>query len=754
LKGLFSIMLLIIISTKTHSQLAIDSLWRVFNDDAQSDSVRLGAIDKIAWDGYLYKLPDSSIYYAKIQHDFAKKTGNKHHLAMSLNTMGAAYDMLGSLRKALDYYEKALKIRREMGDKQGIASSLNNIGTVYRNLGRYSEAISYFLESYKIKEQIGDHKGCANSLLGIGNIFKEQGEYDNSLNYYNKSLEIRKKLNDKKGEATSILAIGNIYWIKKDYETALKYYFKSMEIQEELQDDYGVSNSLNNIAVILQDQNKLDQALSFHLKSLSIREKIGDKLGISSSLSNIGVIYYKKGNLRKAITFGEKALLVAKSSGAIKYIRDAYGALYETYKALGNYKKSLELYERYVKLTDSISSEENHRAITRLELEFEFSKKSAADSIKNIEREKLNHAQLKAQKAQNDKQSIELNAKSTIQQFLFGGLTLVLLFSGFLYNRYRVTQRQRDVIEKQKKEVELQRESAEIHRTLVEQKNKEILDSIAYAKRIQEAVLPSRHSLNESLNNGFVLFKPKDVVSGDFYWLEKTSDTIYFAAADCTGHGVPGALVSVVCSNSLSKALLEDGITETGKLLDRTRELVVERFKKSGDEVKDGMDISLAALSLSQNSTFKNQNPAKSSYTTAMWSGANNPIWVFNTHRSQWPEEAEILKNEEGVPIGFSLQPNNQPIGLYDRMEPFTTYYFDIEKGDTLYLFTDGYMDQFGGPKGKKLKASKFKELLMTIQDMPMDDQRDFLNDEIEKWKGSLEQVDDICIIGVRPYAD
>ena len=283
----------------------------------------------------------------------------------------------------------------------------------------------------------------------------------------------------------------------------------------------------------------------------------------------------------------------------------------------------------------------------------------------------------------------------------------------------------------------------------LELKNKEITDSIIYAKRIQEAILPSRYSLSNSLKNGFVFYQPKDIVSGDFYWLESPQNiimeevkpstqndegTIYFAACDCTGHGVPGAMVSVVCANSLSKALLEDNISEPGKLLDRTRELVLQRFEKSGEDVKDGMDIALCSLKFNVPRSELNEPE-----TAALlrYAGANNPLYI-------------VSKNTEGKAELTEIKPNKQPIGKVDNPISFTTHTFSLKKGDTIYIFTDGYADQFGGEKGKKMMYKPFRNLLLSIYDKPMDEQKDILEQHFYDWKGNLEQVDDVCIIGVR----
>jgi serine phosphatase RsbU (regulator of sigma subunit) len=274
----------------------------------------------------------------------------------------------------------------------------------------------------------------------------------------------------------------------------------------------------------------------------------------------------------------------------------------------------------------------------------------------------------------------------------------------------------------------------------LEEKNQEILDSIAYAKRIQSAILPAAKVVKEYLEESFILYKPKDIVAGDFYWMEtikrkhhsaldaespneqiadqvrNDGKLVLFAAADCTGHGVPGAMVSVVCNNGLNRAVREYGLTEPGEILDKTREIVIQEFEKSEDEVKDGMDIALCSLE---------GNKLK-------YAGANNPLWIVRNN--------EIIETKA----------NKQPIGKFRAAQPFITHSFDLELGDTIYLFSDGFVDQFGGDKGKKFKAKAFRELLLSIQSQPMEKQKIIIDESFETWRGNLEQIDDVCVIGVR----
>jgi len=725
----------------------LDSLLHVFNDTEKSDSIRLKAIDYIAWDGYLYTQPDSSFFYAQMQYDFAKSKKRKKDMALAHNTQGAALDKKGDYIYAIEYYKKSLEIRLELQDKRGTAASLNNIGSIYRNQGDDAKALQFFLESLKLKEELGDKKGIANSMLGIGNVLKEQENYSGALEYFQKSYDIRVEIGDKKGMANSVLSIGNIYWLSKDYDKALEFFQESLALQDEIGNQLGVANCLNNIGVIYKDKEELDKAMNYFNKSLALRIALDDKLGELSTYRNIGTVYLAKGDFKQAVDFATKSLVMAKDIGALKKVEDASAILYEIYKKSHKFDNALSMYENYIEIRDSLLSEENHKQITELQYQFQYAMKANADSIKNDELKKILEIENDKQKAIADKKSAEADVLKNRQLALFGGLGLVVLFSIYIYSRFRVIKSQKLIIEKQKKEVEIQREFsekqknyAELQKHIVEEKNREISDSIIYAKRIQEAILPSRYSLKENLKNGFVFFKPKDIVSGDFYWLEhynkvnnENSGTVFFAAADCTGHGVPGAMVSVVCSNALSKALLEENITDTGKLLDRTRELVIQRFSKSDNEVRDGMDISICRISKDNKQL--------------QWAGANNPLWIINPNRNSWPVNAIPFADCD---FGREIKANNQPIGNYEISEPFQSHSIDLVEGDTLYVFTDGFQDQFGGVKGKKFKSVTLKKLLTSIYDKSMDEQKQILDSELLKWMGEHEQIDDICIIGVR----
>ncbi|MDE2026878.1 MAG: SpoIIE family protein phosphatase, partial [Patescibacteria group bacterium] len=340
------------------------------------------------------------------------------------------------------------------------------------------------------------------------------------------------------------------------------------------------------------------------------------------------------------------------------------------------------------------------KALTRKELTFKFERQ--ADSAKAAQDKKDAIAA-----ADSRKQKI-------ISASVSGGLLLAIAFGIFVFRSLKVTRKQKSLIERQKGLVEEQKQQVEQQKAIVEEKNKDILDSITYAKRLQDAILPPLSIVRKYFPESFVLYKPKDIVAGDFYWMEKEGDTILIAACDCTGHGVPGAMVSVVCSNALNRALKEFNIKDTGKLLDKVRELVLETFEKSGGEVKDGMDCSFCAI----NTKTKEVE----------WSGAYNPLWYIT---------ASPNPSEGGAYELVEITADKQPIGKTDNPKPFTTHTITIspqsggQRGASIYLFTDGYADQFGGPKGKKFKYKQLQELLAANANKPMEEQGKILNETI-----------------------
>jgi serine phosphatase RsbU (regulator of sigma subunit) len=448
----------------------------------------------------------------------------------------------------------------------------------------------------------------------------------------------------------------------------------------------------------------LDSALVCQKKSLTLRIESGNREGEMYSYHSFGNIYLAKGDMQQAINWENKAVAMSEKYGVHNWDDQFFEVLQAAYLKQGNYKQAYDFLKRYYLYKDSISKVHNEKQIYQLKneekeakLTADFDKKTAVAAADQEKKDAISKADSKRQKL--------YILFSLIIAIVLGGVAIVV------FRSLKTTR-------KQKAEIEIQKTLVEQQKDLVEEKNKEILDSITYAKRLQDAILPPLNLVKQYLPESFVLYKPKDIVAGDFYWMERAGDNILIAAADCTGHGVPGALVSVVCSNALNRTVKEFKITQPGKILDKVRELVLETFEKSESNVQDGMDISLCCINTKTNEV--------------QWSGAYNSLWYIHNGAI----------NE--------VNADKQPIGKHDKPLPFNTHNINLQKGDTMYLFTDGYADQFGGPKGKKFKYKALQEKLLAFSQQAMSEQRQMLDKAIEDWKGNLEQVDDILIIGVK----
>ncbi|MCB0478460.1 MAG: tetratricopeptide repeat protein [Crocinitomicaceae bacterium] len=679
-------------------------------------------------------------------------------IAGTYNNIGIVYGIQADYKECEKYMLKSLGIYEENDDKDGIANSYNNLGNIHYYQGDYKPAIEYWTKSLKYKEAVGEKLGMANTLNNIGNIYRDLKDYEKSIEYYSRSMEIYKEIEDQSGVGVCSYNMGNIYLEMGEMGKALKLLSQSLTIHQETGNKRGIADALNGIGGIYKERNDLKNAEENYQNALKIHEEIGGQKGISVSLNSLADIYLQKGNLSKALDFGERSLKIGQEIGSLLRIKEASNTLWKINKKLGNTTAALEMHELYTSSKDSLISEENRMEIIRQEYDYQYNKQFTADSIASAERNRLKDMELAAQKAEKEKLELENKQQEQQKYFLFGGLALALILGGIIYSRFRISNKQKSIIEDQKFQVD----EAFVE---LETKNKEILDSINYAKRIQYAILPPQQRVKDYLPNSFIFYRPKDIVAGDFYWLEvgkgpnKEEKEILFAACDCTGHGVPGAMVSVVCNNGLNRAVREHGLTNPGEILDKTREIVIAEFAKSeqskdgfSESIDDGMDVALASI----------EKRGKGNLTLK-YAGAHNPLWIIRKNPVDkdslladssfvTSQRTHIMVDKEYTLI--EIKADKQPIGKFHKKEPYTCHQLNLLPGDTVYLFTDGYVDQFGGgqdkPGGKKFKTTHFKKFLLSIQDKDMEQQGEQIEETFERWKGVFEQVDDVCVIGVR----
>ncbi len=669
------------------------------------DNIRIGgAIRLVGCDNCRlgkYKVADSILHLALHLAEVSSGIKAQKLKAAVLVNIGIVYMYESNYPQALDYYFKSLKINEEIGNRVGEAADLGNIGIVYNDESNYPQALDYLFKSLKMDEEIGDKDGQATDLGNIGSVYGIESKYSQELDYYFKSLKMDEDMGNKNYQANVLGNIGNVYQTESNYPQALDYYFKSLKMDEDMGNKEGQATNLGNIGVVYEDESNYPQALDYYFKALKMDKDMGNKKDQATNLGNIGSTYTKTGKFKYAEDYLKQAIALDSSIGDKYTLKDNEIGISQLYDTTHRYQLALEWFKKASILKDTLFNIDKDKAITRKELTYTFerqqdSAKAAQDKIDAVHNEVVK------------KQKVAIFSVS-------GGLVLVLLLAITIFRSLQQNRRKTEIIYAQKIEVEKKNK-------LIEEKNKDILDSINYAKRLQDAILPPLNVIKTYFPESFVLYKPKDIVAGDFYWLEKVNDTILIAACDCTGHGVPGAMVSVVCSNALNRAVKEFHCTEPGNILDKTRELVLETFGASG-EVKDGMDISLCSITVPDTPNV----PA-----TIQWAGAYNPLWYL--------ENGEIKE----------LEPDKQPIGKTDNTKPFTTQIIKLQKGATLYLFTDGFADQFGGPKGKMFKYKQLEELLLANSGKPMEEQKNLLEQKFQEWIGELEQTDDVCVIGVR----
>jgi len=518
-------------------------------------------------------------YYARALRLFLENRDSKG--------AGSAYDNLGYISEILNrqneaeyYYRKALVHRELANDKDGLANTYNNLGYLLNMQGNV-QALNYLTKSLKLREELKNKSDIAHSLNNLGAIYQEQGEYEKAMEYHLRALKLREEVQDKTGQQYSLINIAYGYGLKKEYSKAMAYFERAITLGRELGDLLTLAHALNLAGNLQMENGEPEKAFSSYTEALHIFEKTKNSQGLSVSYRNLGALYEKKGQVPQAISYYEKSLHMAKENGYPSIIMNASEELYSAYKKQGNKAGALEMHELYVQMKDSIRNEETRKTVLKTQYENEYNRKEIEiKAASKLENETL------ALKASEDKKRQNLIIYS-----ITGGLLLLSVFSVIIYRGLRENQKANKTISKQK-------ELVEEKNLQIEEKQKEIIDSINYAQRIQRSLLASETLLRENLGDYFILFKPKDIVSGDFYWAKKLGNGNFaLVTADSTGHGVPGAIMSMLNIACLNEATSKD-FSQPDEILFETRRLVIEHLKNDGSKEggKDGMDCSLICL--------------------------------------------------------------------------------------------------------------------------------------------------------------
>jgi serine phosphatase RsbU (regulator of sigma subunit) len=607
----------------------------------------------------------------------------------------------------------------------------------------FSEVKDYFAQAVHLADSLKLDKKIYRLQSDQGVIYEKFGELQPALQFYMNALDKATALHDSDWMGDTYLNISWLYFEMKKYDMAEKDGLIGLGIFEKRGDKPGIGNACNNLATYKKDQNKFDEALAYHKRALAIRHELNDARGLSYTLNNIGLVYLKmekypesidylnqsyhlKDSLHdvkgmagslinisnayigtkefdKALDFALRGTKLADSSGNKIFLKNGYDAVAHSYEGTGQFEKADEYFKKYIELNQKLLDEANLKQVNEMQAKYESDKQEQKIALQNVQNTFL--------KADLDRSEALVNRKNIIIYLVSGGGLLLIILALVILRGLR-----------QKKKTLVFISGM---RDKLEQKNQEISDSINYAKNIQRSLLPDPSQLRNVFRDSFVLNMPKDIVSGDFFSLVPRENKFYLAVADCTGHGVPGAFMSMIGIDKLNQAIAESKTGKPGEILSLLNKSIRASLHQEDwtSLSKDGMDIALISVEFG----------AGSSERKITYAGANRPLWIIrNGNFIEFkPTKAAI----GGITLNESIFADNE---------------ISLEENDQVYLFSDGFPDQFGGVKGKKLMTKHFRTLLMNASQQSLAEQKEFLLGKLKEWQGGFEQVDDILVVGVK----
>jgi serine phosphatase RsbU (regulator of sigma subunit) len=618
-------------------------------------------------------------------------------IAICYNNLGILAHSSNDYSTAIEYYNKSLKINREIGRRPGEATSMFCIGTVYENQANYDSALNYYLKAQTISESISDIRLMAYGKTSLANVYSKMENYIKSMEYNEEAIELFERSGNNLGLLKVYNSLGQTAEYLDSTSMAIWFYRQALNISYKIQSPNDQANIFFSIGQLFENTGIIDSARANYKKSYLLYKQTDNKENLSLSLIVLARLKNYNNDYRGAIELLDEALKIAKEIQSPSALTEAYREIAMTYSGLKDFRKAFSYLNRYSAIKDSMMTVEKQKQILELQTQFETEKKEKENVILHKNQQIL----------------------QTTRNSLIIGALLLLTIAILILRSLKLKKRDNKLLRQQKEEIERQKEIVEIQKT-------SITDSIRYARRIQSAMLPPGELLQHNLPDSFVLYLPRDIVSGDFYWLRQLSEKrIMICVADCTGHGVPGAFMSMLGMSLLNdiannnQARIVNNEFTPSHILNELRERIKSSLRQTGKEgeARDGMDLSLCIIE-------KDTGQLR-------YSGANNSIYVVNN---------EILTE---------LKATRNPIGIYLNEISFTNQMVEINPGSVLYMFSDGYSDQIG-TDGKKFLSKNFKNLLAGISHLPMEEIKETLHKTHIDWRKNEEQVDDILVIGIK----
>jgi serine phosphatase RsbU (regulator of sigma subunit) len=641
--------------------------------------------------------------FAQINHD------SIFHLADTVKSVSKKFDQITwayrkvtlSNKETKEVITKLSSVIPDTNSKTDMANLYMAIATIFYGQEKYEEQIGFSFKCLKLAEKIKDtlliikaNYDLGSAFLEIENVPFAKRHFFYAINYFFKETTNKEV---ERYKSNYFNQLGTIYKDQSQLDSALFYHKNALQIRLNLGYKKLIAASYNNLGLVYKKLKDYENALIYLKQSLEIKRQIDDKKGTAGTCINIGNLLTSKSLYVDALKYLHEGTTIANSIHDGPFFINGVEGIAACYFEKGDYKNAAIYYQRHKKVLDSLQTEGMNKQIAELSAQYESGKKDA-------------ELLLREEKLKNQQTEIKKQKLFTTSVVCVLGLVVLLIF--FVYRSYRINK---------KNAISLERKNI-----IIEQKNKEITDSINYARRIQNSLLTTGSILEKNLPEHFILYRPKDIVSGDFYWFhpfeDKTAKGSLIAAADCTGHGVPGAFMSLIGKEKLDKAA--SITTSPGKILSFLNVNVKNALQQDSTQLaRDGMDIALVRLEL------------KGQTAQLKYAGANRPIWIIRNGT----EVIEEIKATKHAIAGFTSDE-----------QAFEEHDIELSKGDTFYIFSDGYADQFGGDKHKKLTTKTFKKLLISQQSKTLQQQETYYNEFIDRWMDEQEQIDDMLMIGIR----
>jgi serine phosphatase RsbU (regulator of sigma subunit)/Tfp pilus assembly protein PilF len=680
----------------SQDQNVIDSLTVIAKKDPQDTSSVKAWLDlsQAVYSGY-----DKSLSYAKEGLKLAVKLKDDYWKGRSYFQMATVCLSFGYSKESDVNYANALSSFQNTSSKYWIAKSMNGMGNAQRKLGRMKEATDNYLGAKKIYEEINDKRGIAGTYNNLGIIFMAEGQQEKALEYYKIARRMNIAMDNQPWLAYNLSNMGNAFFNLKMYDSAEVYFKDAIKIYLAIHDEDGWANDLANLGNVYTSKKEFEKAKEQFSLALEFYRSNGRESAMGFVMYNLAGLYTSMGDYETAHQYLDSSFAICTKYNdlvSLVHVYEGYSAMFE---GKGDYKNAFKYYSLFATKNDSLTNSDMKNQMDQME-----------ESLRE-EKLKEKNESLEQAKALQD---VQLNRSTIINYTAAGGIVLVLLLAFTLFKRYQLKKKANDLLKERNRQIQSQK-------AVIEQKNLDISDSINYAKMIQDTLLPDPEAFHAVFKEAFIFFRPQNVVSGDFYWLSATADKTFVVVADCTGHGVPGAFMSMIGIEKFNQAILESGISNPPAILsmvNRQLKTVLKQDELSGG-MRDGMDVALVSIDHEK--------------MVLEYSGANRPVW--------------IIRNG----MLTELDPEKASIGGHTpASQQFPLHVFPLQKNDCIYLFSDGYADQFGGPKGKKVMTKNFKKVLLSTADVSMEAQQTAIEEHFASWKGKLEQVDDVCVIGIR----